>query len=146
MMTNETQQLKIFAPDDSHTYNTTNVTVAGHNMTWDGSYQYRPRWYKDRNNSIQPSHYRSANEPTIEGIKTWLKNYLRWGVKGRPTFKGMFIIVKGMKKANIHCMKVGTTYMIQGMATTKDTAITAIARTVQLKFLMAFRHRLLLRN
>jgi len=124
------QVLKIYSPDDSYNYSTTTIDVAGENMTWDNGDSWHRHWGRNRNNEIQPSHYRQANEPTIEGIKSWLKTYLRWGVKGRPAFKGMFIIKKGMEQANIHCMKMGPTYMIQGMATTKDTAMTALARTI----------------
>ena len=125
-----TEVLQIYTPDDSHKYYSTTISVAGMNMLWEPEHTYRSRYRWGRSNSIHPNQFRQHNEPTIEGIKTWLKSYLKWGTKGRPTFKGLFIIKKGMNEAQIHCMKMNTTYMIQGMVTTKETAITALARTV----------------
>ena len=120
-------RLEIQAPDDSGKKYTTTIDVEGENMTYEpdvyrGRYS-RNSWYS---NTINPNHHRSSREPTIKAIKQWVNNYLGWGKKGRPSFSGFLKI----KTANIHCLKHGNKYLIQGMVTTKDIATTAISRTI----------------
>ena len=56
------QVLKIYSPDDSYNYSTTTIDVAGENMTWDNGDSWHRHWGRGRNNEIQPSHYRQAND------------------------------------------------------------------------------------
>tara|TARA_R100000152_G_C6773727_1_gene201188 strand:+ start:586 stop:1812 length:1227 start_codon:yes stop_codon:yes gene_type:complete len=127
------QTIYISTADDSDKKYTCSFEVEGTNMTWVDPYNHRGyHWGRgyEMNNVIRPSHYRNKNEPTIAGIKYYLNNYLAWGKKGRPNFSGQFIIHKGANQARIHCAKTNNKYMIQGMVTNKDTALTALARTI----------------
>ena len=123
-----TVNLEINAPDDSGKKYKTTIDVEGENMTWNPPTYggWHRRYHTYQSNTINPNHYRNDREPTIKAIKMWVNSYLGWGKKGRPRFSGFIII----NDAKIHCHKDGNKYMIQGMITTKDTAVTAIARTI----------------
>ena len=118
--------LQISTADDSGRSHKTTIDVEGENMLYDNHSGYG--WYRRslQGTKISPNQFRNATEPTIKAITQWLNNWLGWGKKGRPTFSG-FIIIRNSK---IHVAKHGNKYLIQGMVTTKDTAITALARTV----------------
>ena len=125
---NDREIIHIYSPDDSGKYHNVQISTQGDNMTYTNS---RYSWVTyTRSNAIYPSRHRNATEPTIAAIKSWLQGYLGWGAKNRPYFDGWFIIHKGMEQAKIYCSKLNTTYSVQGMSTSKDTALTALSRTL----------------
>ena len=128
--------LKIKTPDDSQKEYTTYITFDGFNLGYNEEGNYRPKWgawrYRyNRSNVINPNHYRNKHEPTIYAIKAWLENKLELKYKGRGDFVGTINFhLKENIVAKIHFSKNNSRYFVQGMQTPKDTAITAISRTI----------------
>tara|TARA_R110002020_G_scaffold451048_1_gene664871 strand:- start:1737 stop:2906 length:1170 start_codon:yes stop_codon:yes gene_type:complete len=108
--------LKIYKPDDSGEYLETEVHT---------SYRY------SINDRVSPISFRSHHEPTVAALKQWVENTLRLNVRGRGEKMSEFITIgdeiKGLK---LLINKIGTRYHLMGEMASKDTIVTAIARTI----------------
>jgi len=114
-------EIKIMKPDDSQTYYSAEVHIP----------YSRYEGYQGRaSNTIYPSSFRKEHEPTIAGLKTWVTSALGVGRRGRGDFN-QFIII-GDNDDGLKCIvsKIGTRYHLMGEMQSKDTIITALARTI----------------
>ena len=114
-------ELKIMKADDSQEYFTAEVHVP-----YNDTEGFRTR----TNNTVYPSSFRGNHEPTIAAIKVWVTSVLGLQRKGRGNFN-QFIIF-GDKGLGLKAVvsKIGTRYHLMGEMASKDTIITAIARTI----------------
>ncbi len=112
-------ELKIYTPDDSGKYYTTNIEISnnGYGVTC-----------SDR---ISPNSFRNHHEPTIAAIKDWVNYALHLKQRGRSEkYSEMITIGDEVKGLKLMINKIGTRYHLMGEMQSKDTIVTAIARTI----------------
>ena len=109
-------KLKIYTPDDSGKFYEAEVHIT------------RSYYTNDR---VHPNSYRNSHEPTIAAIKDWVSVALGLKVRGRSEKFAETIII-GSESQGLQLMvnKIGTRYHLMGEMQSKDTIVTAIARTI----------------
>jgi len=122
--------VSILKPDDSRESNTTWVKFVGEN---NGELPHYRRYYgynnTSNNNSISPSSYRNAHEPTITALNKWLEGKFGLNRKGITDFN--YTIYIGKKDPLMLLFnKIGTRYHLMGEMQSKDTILTTISRVV----------------
>ena len=111
-------ELKIYTPDDSGKYYTTNIEVSN-------------KYYYSINDRISPNSFRNHHEPTIAAIKDWVNYALNLKQRGRSEkFSELITIGDEIKGLKLMMNKIGTRYHLMGEMQSKDTIVTAIARTI----------------
>ncbi len=109
--------LKIYTPDDSGKYYTAEIHING-------------RMY-NLNERISPNAFRSHHEPTIAAIKDWVTYSLGLTTRHRgEKFSELITIGDEVKGLKLMVNKIGTRYHLMGEMQSKDTIVTAIARTI----------------
>ena len=94
-------ELKIYTPDDSGKYYTTNIEVSN-------------KYYYSINDRISPNSFRNHHEPTIAAIKDWVNYALNLKQRGRSEkFSELITIgdeIKGLKLMMNKIHKIHNTY------------------------------------
>jgi len=107
--------LKIYKPDDSGEFYTTEVHTQ----------------YNFSHDRVNPLSFRRMHEPTVSALKEWVVTSLRLNVRGRSEKVSEFLTI-GPEVTGLKLMvnKIGTRYHLMGEMASKDTIVTAIARTL----------------